>query len=99
MIEDLIDIDFYLEAVNLAYRNIFEKQLGKESISKEDLQEVSFSGVKEFFKEKAIGTSKRVAKIRIAKKIYDLVVEGKLPQDQTISKFSQIFELINKKMK
>ncbi len=91
VIEDLIDIDFYLEAVNLAYRNIFEKRLGKESISKEDLQEVSFSGVKEFFKEKAIGTSKRVAKISIAKKIYDLVVEGKLPQDQTISKFSQIF--------
>ena len=99
VIEDLIDIDFYLEAVNLAYGNIFKTKLGKESIGKEDLQKASFSGVKEFFKEKEIGTSKWIDKIKVAAKIDGLVAEDKLPQDQTISKFSQIFELINKKMK
>lgn len=97
-IEDLIDIDFYLEALNLAYGNIFQKKLNKESITKNDLKEVSFKGIKKFFKEKKIGVSKRVDKIKVAKKMHDLVAEDKFPDDQTISNFSQLFKLINERV-
>ncbi len=93
--EDLIDIDFYLEALNLAYGDIFQKKLPKPRITKDDLREASFKGIKEFFREKKIGTSKRVDKIKVAKRIYDLVAEDKVPKPQTISNFSRLFKTIN----
>ncbi len=97
-IEDLIDIDFYLEALNLAYKDIFQEKLGKDNIGKGDLQELSFKGVKKFFREKKIGTSKKIDKIKVAKKIYDLLAEDKVPKQQTISKFSELFKIINERV-
>ena len=96
--EDLIDIDFYLEALNLAYGDIFQKKLPKPRITKDDLREASFKGIKEFFREKKIGTSKRVDKIKVAKRIYDLVAEDKVPKPQTISNFSRLFKTINERL-
>lgn len=96
-IEDLIGIDFYLQALNLAYGGVFQKKLDKESISKDNLQEASFKGIKKFFREKRIGTSKKIDKIKVAKKIYDLVAEDKVPKEHTISKFSQLFKMINER--
>lgn len=96
--EDLIDIDFYLEALNLAYGDIFQKKLRKQSITTDDLKEASFKGIKEFFREKKIGVSKRVDKIKVAKRIYDLVAEDKVLKPQTISNFSQLFKMINERL-
>lgn len=97
-IENLIDIDFYLEALNLAYKDIFQKKLGKANITKDDLIESSFKGIKDFFRKNKIGTSKRVDKIKVAKKICDLVAEDKVPEEKTISNFSQLFKIINERV-
>jgi len=98
IIEDLIDIDFYIKAVNLAYSGIFEKKLHKKSITLKELKEPSFAGINKFFKEKKIGESKKVDKIKVAKKILDLVAEDKEPNKKTISYFSKLFKIINKRM-
>ncbi len=96
--EDLIDIDFYLEALNLAYGDIFQKKLPKLRITKGDLREASFKGIKEFFREKRVGVSKRVDKIKVAKRIRDLVAEDKALKEQTILNFSQLFKIINERV-
>jgi len=98
VIENLIDIDFYIKAVNLAYSDIFKKKLHKENITLEDIKEPSFGGINKFFKEKKIGQSKKVDKIKVAKKILDLVAEDKEPNKKTISYFSKLFKIINKRM-
>jgi len=94
-IENLIDFDFYLKALNLAYEDVFQKKLGKTSITKNDVKDASFKGIKDFFRNKKIGTSKRIDKIEVAKKIYDLVAQNITPQNQTISNFSKLFKTIN----
>lgn len=98
VIEDLIDFDFYLEALNAAYEEIFQNKLKKKSIKKDDLKKTTFNGIKDFFKEKQIGTSGRVDKIKVAKEINDLVAEGKVPSEETTSKFSKLFKIINEKL-
>lgn len=97
-IEDLIDIDFYIKAINLAYRDIFQKYLDKEYIKKDNFKETSFKGVKDFFRENKIGASKKIDKIKVAKKIHDLVADDKVPKEQTISNFSLLFKMINEKV-
>jgi len=95
-IEDLIDIDFYIKALNLAYSDIFKEKIEKSEISKDDLEKQSFAGVKKFFKSKKLGG---LDKIKVAKKIYDLIVaEEEEPDEKTISNFSKLFESINKKI-
>ena len=98
IIEDLIDIDFYIKAVNLVYSGIFKKKLNKESIVLKELEDNSFAGINKFFKEKKIGKSKKVDKIKVAKKILDLVAEDKEPNKETISYFSDLFKMINKRI-
>jgi predicted ATP-dependent endonuclease of OLD family len=97
-IEDLVDVDFYLEALNLAYSDYFQKKLEKESIGKEDLPEVSFKGIKKFFREKRIETNRRIDKIKVAKKIHDSIAEDRFPDEQTISNFSKLFKIINERI-
>lgn len=97
--ENLIDIDFYLKAVNIAYEEIFHKKLGKKNIEKQELKEATFKGIKKFFREKNIGTSRRIDKIKVAKKINDLVAEGKTPNDKTIASFSRLFKIVNERLK
>lgn len=97
-IEDLINIDFYLHALNLAYKKEFQEKLEKESINKKDLPKASFGGVKRFFREKQIEENKRIDKIKAAKKIYDLIAENRLPNKDTISDFAEIFKIINDRL-
>lgn len=97
-IEDLIDIDFYMKGVNLAYANVFPKKLQRERITKNDLSEASFRGIKKFFRQKRIQRNKRVDKIKVAKKIQELVATDETPSSQTISTFSKLFKTINERL-
>jgi len=99
VIENLIDIDFYLEALNGAYTEIFQKILNKKSINKDNLTASTFKGIENFFKENKIGTSGKIDKIKVAKKISDLASENKSPNETTISNFSNLFKMINEKLK
>ena len=67
IIEDLIDIEFYLKALNLAYKDIFDR-IGTGNINIDDLpnEEKSFKGIKRYFKANKLNSPD---KILIAKKI------------------------------
>ena len=97
--EDLIDIDFYLVSLNIAYGEIFQEKLGKKSINKDDLSEHTFKGIKKFFRENNIGVSKKIDKIKVAKKINDLVAEDRSPNENTVSTFSHLFKIVNERLK
>lgn len=95
IIEDLIDIEFYLKGVNEAYAEIFNRKLKKPSITYDDLESSSFDGIKSYFRKQKIGKSRSVDKIRVAKKISELVASDKIPNDETIEIFSKLFNMIN----
>lgn len=97
-IEDLIDFDFYLEALNLVYKAVFKEKLGKETLTKGELQEDSMKGINRFFRHNRIGTSGRLDKIKVAKSICQLLADQKIPTPGTISNFSGLFKLINQRM-
>ena len=94
-LEDLVSITFYLKALNLAYADVFVQKLSRKSITTSDLDKPSFGGIKAFFRKQRIGRSRRVDKVRVAKRIYELVAEGKAPAKQSISDFSKLFDTIN----
>ena len=94
-LEDLISIGFYLKALNFAYADVFKQKLGNKTITKADLDKPSFAGIKRFFRKKKIGRSRRVDKVKVAKKVCDLLAEGNAPTKQSISDFSKLFDMIN----
>lgn len=95
VIEDLIDIDFYIKAVNRAYSNIFtNKKL--DLIKVEDLSERSLNGILSFFKQDQRGG---FDKTLVAKELYIMVQRKDYsPNDNTISNFSDLFKIINEKL-
>lgn len=95
VIENVIDFGFYLEAVNLAYQPILESKLGKPEISKDEIDGTSFQAINDYFRDNVIGRSKKVDKIKVAKAIHDMVADGKRPQEDTVARFSKLFELTN----
>lgn len=96
IIEDLIDFEFYLQAVNLAYRDILQAKFEMTEISKDDIDERSFKGINSYFRDKVVGRSRKIDKIKVAKKMHDLIADGISPQKQTIATFSKLFETMNK---
>lgn len=97
-IEDLVDIDFYLEAVSLAYEEDLAEKLLKKRVDKNDLPDASFKGVKKFFRETKIQPNGKIDKIRVAKKIQELVTADGTPSAQTMSIFSKLFKMINERL-
>ncbi len=95
-IEDLFDYNFYLRAVNLVYKDLFIKKLGKEALEKEDINPKTFRGIKNYFRKSE--KFKRLDKKKVAKKIVELIEQGELPNKNTINNFSKLFKLINEKL-
>jgi predicted ATP-dependent endonuclease of OLD family len=98
VIEDLIDFNLYLEAVNQAYKEIFIKKLKKkEMISPTDLNYQRFSSLNGFFKTNKL---KRVDKIKVAKHLAPLLHNGREEIDETMfDRFEKLFIEINKRLK
>jgi predicted ATP-dependent endonuclease of OLD family len=98
VIEDLIDFNLYLEAVNQAYKEIFIKKLKKkEMISPTDLNYQRFSSLNGFFKTNKL---KRVDKIKVAKHLVPLLHNGREEIDETMfDRFEKLFIEINKRLK
>lgn len=97
-IEDLVDIDFYLEAVNLAYEEDLAEKLTKERVDKNDISDATFKGVKKFFREMRIQPNRKIDKIRVAKKVQELVTADRVPSAQTITTFSKLFKMVNERL-
>lgn len=96
VIEDLIDLDLYIEAMNSAYKDIFQEKIGRGSINKEELVQKNLDGIIKFFETKNLG---KLDKIMVARKIYELILEKKSnPNSDTVSNFSTLFKMINKKL-
>lgn len=94
-IEDLIDFDFYLNALNLAYSHIFMDKIGKDKINNDDLiaESKSFKGIKKFFKDNGLN---KPDKVLIAKQIFEIAInKSGTPNDDTIKIFSKLFRKIN----
>ncbi|UTB33419.1 MAG: AAA family ATPase [Methanobacterium sp. ERen5] len=77
-IEDLIDFDFYLKALNLAYKNIFVDKIGKNNMDIDDLvgESKSFKGIKKYFKDNGLN---KPDKVLIAKKYLKLQLQKQIP--------------------
>lgn len=94
-IEDLFDFEFYLKAVNLAYKDIFKEKLGFEELKSDEIQNKSFRGIKNYFRT-TNGIS-RLNKVLVAKKIAEMIKNNDVPSPETISNFSNLFKMINDK--
>lgn len=97
-IEDLIDFEFYLDAVNRAYQDVLEDKTGESRINGRGLEEQSFTGIKRYFRTFEIETNKRIDKIKVAKKICEGIADYKYPNEATISRFSRLFKTVNEKL-
>ena len=102
-IEDLFDEEFYLMAVNKAYREIFENELGKTEIQ---LDEIPSNGLRtkrysRFFRDNKLGGFDKVKVALEIKKI----LSRKMSEDtekmleETINNFEKLFEIIKEKFK
>lgn len=92
-VEDLINFEYYLEAFNLVYGPILKKKMNIDTLS--NLKNRSFRGLKEWFKlnKSVIGD---LDKILVASKIREMIMENKLPDEDTINKFATLFDKVNK---
>lgn len=89
-IEDLVDFELYLQAVNKAYKKIFKEKLKKEKIEASDLERPNFSGLKKFFRKKKIGQSGKIDKIKVAKALISILPETEINK-QNLSKWDSLF--------
>jgi len=89
-IEDLIDFELYLQAVNIAYKKIFKEKLGKEKIEASELESSNFSGLKKYFRKKKMGQSGKIDKIKVAKALISILPETEINK-QTFSKWDSLF--------
>jgi len=89
-IEDLIDFELYLQAVNIAYKKIFKEKLNKEKIEASELERPNFSGLKKYFRKKKIGQSGKIDKIKVAKALISILPETEINK-QTLSKWVSLF--------
>lgn len=92
-IEDLIDIDFYFKAFANAYQNILPNVL---SSDRSKLNISSFIDLKNILRKKRKG---KIEKIKVAKKITELIANEEVPNDNTIENFSKLFKIINEHFK
>ena len=100
-IEDLIEARLYNQAVNEAYKEIFEKK-GKGEIKVEDLPtSITKQTLKyeDFFKKNRMGG---FDKIMVAKQIYSITSDKTCSKEKvgekTIKYFDKLFQIINKKL-
>jgi len=96
-IEDLIDFEFYFEALNNAYKKIFTEKLGKNRILSNDLDSESFRSIKKYFKinKAKIGD---LDKIKVANELNEMMIKDQYPNDDTKRNFSSLFKMINNKL-
>ena len=102
-IEDLFDEEFYNSAVNRAYRDIFERKLGKPKVSLEELPSDGLTTKRygKFFKEKGLGG---FDKVKVALEIKRILSEDKSEDienmlEKAIENFEKMFAKIREKFK
>ena len=88
-IEDLIDFEFYLKAVNLVY----DDELNIIKISKDNVE--SFKDIEEYFKTNKTNIG-NFDKLLVANKIREMIINNDYPQNETMATFSKLFDKINK---
>lgn len=94
IMEDLIDIDFYLKSLNQAYNDIFSKK-GLKPIEIKDLKEESFKGILKLFGDERGDLDKILVSRELS---YIIQSKADLPNDETIENFSNLFKTINEKI-
>lgn len=95
-IEDLVDFEFYLKALNTVYNDVFTEKLEKDSLDEKDFDNKSYRGIKKYFRLSK--EFKRLDKVAVAKEISKMIRNGEEPKETTISNFSELFGLINEKL-
>jgi len=91
--EDLVDFELYLQAVNIVYNKIFKKKFNKEKIESSDLEKQNFSGLKAFFRKNKIGKSGKIDKNKVAKALASIILENKV-DEQYLLKWDYLFKLL-----
>lgn len=94
-IEDLIDIDFYFKAFILAYKDILPNELSV-GLDRNKININSVKDIKDFLKIRRKG---KLEKIKVAKKVCNIIAEEESPSDETIENFSNLFKIINEHFK
>lgn len=90
-IEDLINIKYYLQAINNYYSDILISKKTTNPLKTSDLSSSDFKGIIKFFKENKLGSFDKIA---VAKTIVEMVHSGNMPSQGTLNSFSKGFNII-----